>query len=1344
PGMTGATKGIITGSVDGDPVFDSACLLPGDITFEATVTDNNGCIVTDEMTLSLIHCFDLAIRKRVDGPQVVMNGDEVRFEIDVFNQGTVDAFEVLVVDRPIDAFDFSLDRNTIQVTGNPLDWELQNDEIITRIPALPAGTSTTLFINLRVKENNTLIELPNEAEIIGSSSVYKNNPLDEDDLEENEENAREVDDEISDDSHGGADDPLDEDKLDAAFVSTCLFYDTSLTYSRCHLLTDLSIELIELTNLIDPDGDGDGEETDGDSGNFVSSFHLTEFDANADINPIYEINEDHEIVYARLISNGFCISIIPIQIEQVGHQVMACEDLVNISLTGSCNTEILPFQILVNESELEGQFEVNVIDPSGFNLGSQVDGMTYLGDTLKVEVLNSCSGNTCWGQIVVEDKIAPVIQCPDTVRLSCFDVQWNPSSILSYDNCDDVQLNILDQGNRDQCFTLNDSLYIDEYYYVLQVEDSSGNKSSSCEVTVLSEAIDLKIFDFPDDISFDCNNQSWDINGNNYPDPIESGRFNLNGKHVDAYDLPQDCNIYIDFEDTRIETCGCSYKILRTWHLINWCAGEFLDVVQTIKIQDTIPPVLNHPNETLIIDIDNIYCTAEISAHQLLSYLEIQDASPISVTYAWAELKSCHDNLADQNFLLIDEADFRITDLEEGCYAFRISVSDECNNLSTAFIRVRLVDKLPPTAICEGYNVTSIQEGNHVRIDAEVLDDGSLDNCSTVHFGIRNPDMGCFENEDMRRELFSAGGKTYYEADYFCCKDSIAELLVYDRAFNYSTCIVRLAINPNNTVGLICGNDVTVDCLDYNTGDFRVPGALVDEGECELLTIMDSVQYEIPNLCGEVESIVTNYFLYSGIDGTLLDECSTKISIENLSSFELQDLKLPEDYLILNKCIDPLFTDPLSDIYAIQEQSGLCNELAISYEDNLTNLGWECGVLVRTWTIIDWCAYVQSNQTSGVITHVQQIYFENDIAPSIECEDITVSINDKEECIINLDYSIPYFQECLAVPDYFVSHYYEGKSYQSSSAQFQWNVGDHVIEWKVSDRCNNTSTCQQTVTVVDELAPIPYCYASIAVTLDAQDKRVEIWASDTHLNLVDDCGSPLRFTFTDNLPLLNSLNHYFKIQNGQTVPAAPSEYGDDGVYFWDSNLGSASTFLDCNDVEGEIMELWIWDDQNNSASCQSRIVISNANICQQGRMIEGEIKDMYGNLVNNFKLQIFNDVEMIDNISLSSGEFNLEMLVQEGVKITAYKNDELLKYVSTLDILHIQNHILGNTRFSDARQLLAADLDNDMKVSASDLIALRRLILGVDKELPYNTSFRFVDPDQKFDIKNFEHLNEFK
>jgi hypothetical protein len=77
--------------------------------------------------------------------------------------------------------------------------------------------------------------------------------------------------------------------------------------------------------------------------------------------------------------------------------------------------------------------------------------------------------------------------------------------------------------------------------------------------------------------------------------------------------------------------------------------------------------------------------------------------------------------------------------------------------------------------------------------------------------------------------------------------------------------------------------------------------------------------------------------------------------------------------------------------------------------------------------------------------------------------------------------------------------------------------------------------------------------------------------------------------------------------------------------------------------------------------------------------------------------------------------------------------------VSTLDLVMIQRHIINVSRIQSPYRLVAADVNNDSRISAADLLQLRKLILGLyfEDKLPSNDSWRFVDADYDFmDVAN--------
>lgn len=68
-----------------------------------------------------------------------------------------------------------------------------------------------------------------------------------------------------------------------------------------------------------------------------------------------------------------------------------------------------------------------------------------------------------------------------------------------------------------------------------------------------------------------------------------------------------------------------------------------------------------------------------------------------------------------------------------------------------------------------------------------------------------------------------------------------------------------------------------------------------------------------------------------------------------------------------------------------------------------------------------------------------------------------------------------------------------------------------------------------------------------------------------------------------------------------------------------------------------------------------------------------------------------------------------------------------LKGLSTLDILRIQNHILGNNKLKTIPAMIAADFDNSGSVSSLDIILLRKYILGFPTSISTQNTWQYVN-----------------
>lgn len=83
------------------------------------------------------------------------------------------------------------------------------------------------------------------------------------------------------------------------------------------------------------------------------------------------------------------------------------------------------------------------------------------------------------------------------------------------------------------------------------------------------------------------------------------------------------------------------------------------------------------------------------------------------------------------------------------------------------------------------------------------------------------------------------------------------------------------------------------------------------------------------------------------------------------------------------------------------------------------------------------------------------------------------------------------------------------------------------------------------------------------------------------------------------------------------------------------------------------------------------------------------------------------------------GKFkDLQTQVISAIKLDKTE-DDILNGISTLDVLKIQHHIAGIQRFASPLQEYAADVDKNGNINILDLIALRKIILGLNTDATY-------------------------
>ena len=260
-------------------------------------------------------------------------------------------------------------------------------------------------------------------------------------------------------------------------------------------------------------------------------------------------------------------------------------------------------------------------------------------------------------------------------------------------------------------------------------------------------------------------------------------------------------------------------------------------------------------------------------------------------------------------------------------------------------------------------------------------------------------------------------------------------------------------------------------------------------------------------------------------------------------------------------------------------------------------------------------------------------------------------------------------------------------------------VGEtYHLKWRVVDGCNNKSEELTKVIFSSTKAPIIQCHSAISTHNFSSHGEVRIWASD--LAKAFACSG-------------SEVDVWFKDEDG----------------FYDPYLT-----ITCSDVvsaEGGDFTTMVYavDSLSNESFCEVSIRISGDHeMCDEEEketmLISGAIITEKGDEVELVQVNLSGKSMMTERNGLFSFEENV---IGKNYMLSAFKNDDVLNGVSALDLLHIQNHILGIKDLESPYQLVAADINKDDRINILDLLALRRVILGIEDSFQNNTSWRFTD-----------------
>ncbi len=715
---------------------------------------------------------------------------------------------------------------------------------------------------------------------------------------------------------------------------------------------------------------------------------------------------------------------------------LVCNDKVNISVDQNCMVTIDADLIL--EGSNHGCFEDFTIEIFTITGDTVLNPITYdpeyspTNNNYIVCVTEPETGIQCCGEIILEDKLEPAIECPcppgawmtdPACQRTCLNINQILNGQIgapnSDDNCSGVVpvfggAQIIEQA---ECGT-----YIVEQFWSLTTEGHAGPDfpNINCTNEYFISAIDIDLVTLPDDVTIDCS----DSGEADITHPSNTGYPRIGGDILDGQDQNPYCNIVATFTDIEIPSCGSEcgnlMKIARIWSIVNWCTSESEEFYQLIKISDEEGPTI--VMDDVYISTDVWKCSADV----------------------WFDPPQLHDNCSyaldwyivssNSGAVLVDangqqnssEPKQHALDVPKGTWEFVIGSTDCCGNLGTTTIEVTVSDHTAPVAIAKEYITISLTSAGldpdgFSKLFKSSINEGSHDNCSDPFIEIRRETDACdVPGNDTYSDKIPSVCDPWYASDdldygefvMFCCNDltEVDDEAMYgmvkvwmrvwddanmDGEFgsytffdnpgtdhdycefddNFNEVYSWIRVENKTDANLICPPDITIPC-DWDYTDLNITGSASGS-----------------STCGAVELVYEDWVdLHCG-EGTVLREWS--IPGYDYSCTQVITITPVYTALVVQCPVDPVTqTNKVvidCDNYDIPEPvitSGACSLTGITSEiDTFWFEADACYKAIKTWTILDWCS---GEELSCEFT-VSLIDTE---APLVMCQDTSFGLDD--------------------------------------------------------------------------------------------------------------------------------------------------------------------------------------------------------------------------------------------------------------------------------------------------------------------------------------------------------------
>lgn len=339
--------------------------------------------------------------------------------------------------------------------------------------------------------------------------------------------------------------------------------------------------------------------------------------------------------------------------------------------TISC--EQIPLPSLTGTAIAEDNCQTNTLTPtySDMNTGAGCEVAI-----IRTWTINDGCGNisSCQQTIQFDDFLPPNMVCPPDVTISCETPadQINTGSATASDNC---QTNLV-IGYSDFVAGNNCNKIITRFW---NTNDGCGNPGF-CYQVITQIDITAPTINCPPNTTISCNAITT---------PANTGMATAS----------DNCSVNILIRNTDVFTAlGCTQNLIRTWTATDEC-GLFSNCIQTITLTDDLSPTITCPAGV------TVSCDSNTDPLQTGS-ATASDFCQINIVISY------NDVIAG------DDCDKTITRTW--------TADDGCNNTMVCIQTITVRDLIPPTFICPGSNLVSIECSSNPNLGVPV---NISDNC---------------------------------------------------------------------------------------------------------------------------------------------------------------------------------------------------------------------------------------------------------------------------------------------------------------------------------------------------------------------------------------------------------------------------------------------------------------------------------------------------------------------------------------------------------------------------------------------------------------------------------------